>query len=49
MVGGDSFGDDECIRISYATNEEKLIDACNRLKAFFLKVVDTKKIYKTFS
>ncbi|GHU86071.1 aminotransferase [Bacteroidia bacterium] len=31
MVGGDAFGDDKCIRISYATATDKLIEACNRL------------------
>jgi aspartate aminotransferase len=35
MVGGNSFGDNECIRISYATSEEKLIEACQRLQGFF--------------
>jgi aspartate aminotransferase len=35
MVGGDAFGDDNCIRISYATNTELLTEACNRLKTFF--------------
>ncbi|MDR2511622.1 MAG: pyridoxal phosphate-dependent aminotransferase [Bacteroidales bacterium] len=35
MVGGDSFGNNKCIRVSYATSEEKLIEACNRLQRFF--------------
>ena len=32
MVTGEAFGDDNCIRISYATSDEKLIDACERIK-----------------
>ncbi|MCL2414505.1 MAG: pyridoxal phosphate-dependent aminotransferase [Bacteroidales bacterium] len=32
LVGGDAFGNKNCIRISYATSEDKLIDACERLK-----------------
>ncbi len=31
-VTGDAFGNPECIRISYATNEEQLTEALNRIK-----------------
>lgn len=31
-VPGDAFGDDSCIRISFATSDEKLVDAMNRMK-----------------
>ena len=31
-VGGDSFGDDNCIRLSYAAAEDKLIEAMKRIK-----------------
>jgi aspartate aminotransferase len=31
-VPGDAFGDDACIRISFATSDEKLIDAMTRMK-----------------
>jgi aspartate aminotransferase len=31
-VGGDSFGDPKSIRISYAAAEDKLIEACRRIK-----------------
>lgn len=31
VVGGGSFGEDDCIRISYATSDEKLIEACDRI------------------
>lgn len=33
VVGGDSFGDPKCIRISYAASEEKLREALKRIKA----------------
>ena len=32
MVTGEAFGDDNCIRISYAAADEKLIEACKRIK-----------------
>ncbi|MEE2954447.1 MAG: pyridoxal phosphate-dependent aminotransferase [Bacteroidota bacterium] len=32
LVSGSAFGQDECIRISYAASEEKLIEACKRIK-----------------
>jgi aspartate aminotransferase len=32
MVTGEAFGDDNCIRISYATSDEKLVEACERIK-----------------
>lgn len=31
-VQGSAFGDDDCIRLSYATSEEKLKEACRRIK-----------------
>ncbi|HRH02603.1 MAG TPA: pyridoxal phosphate-dependent aminotransferase [Bacteroidia bacterium] len=33
LVSGDAFGDDNCVRFSYATSEEKLIEALKRVKA----------------
>jgi aspartate aminotransferase len=33
LVSGDAFGDDNCIRFSYATSEDKLIEAVKRIKA----------------
>ena len=32
-VGGDAFGAPECLRISYATSDELLIEAVKRIKA----------------
>ena len=32
VVGGGSFGEDDCIRISYATSDDLLIEACSRIK-----------------
>ena len=32
LVSGDAFGDDNCIRFSFATSEEKLTEALNRVK-----------------
>jgi len=32
LVAGDGFGSPDCIRISYATSEEKLIEAIKRIK-----------------
>ncbi len=32
-VQGSAFGDDDCIRFSYATSEDKLQEACRRIKA----------------
>jgi aspartate aminotransferase len=32
LVSGDAFGDDNCIRFSYATSEDKLIEAVRRIK-----------------
>ncbi len=31
-VPGDAFGDDNCIRISFATSDEKLVEAMKRMK-----------------
>ncbi len=33
LVSGESFGDKTCLRMSYATSEEKLTEACKRMKA----------------
>lgn len=38
MVGGDSFGAPECVRLSYATSDEKLIEAMHRIKNVLLKL-----------
>ncbi len=32
LVSGDAFGDDNCVRFSYATSEDKIIEAIKRLK-----------------
>ncbi len=32
VVAGSAFGDDNCIRISYASSDEQLIEACKRIK-----------------
>jgi len=37
-VGGDSFGDDNCIRLSYAAAEDKLIEAVKRIAAALAKL-----------
>ena len=37
-VSGESFGDKNCIRLSYATSEEKLREACKRMKQSFSKL-----------
>ncbi|MBR4714863.1 MAG: aminotransferase class I/II-fold pyridoxal phosphate-dependent enzyme, partial [Bacteroidales bacterium] len=37
-VMGSAFGDDSCIRLSYATSEELLIEACRRIKEALLKL-----------
>jgi len=31
-VGGDAFGAPECIRLSYATSDENLVEAIKRIK-----------------
>ena len=38
-VGGESFGDDNCVRLSYAASEEQLIDAAGRIKEALDKLV----------
>lgn len=38
LVGGDSFGAPECIRLSYATSDEKLTEAMTRIKNVLLKL-----------
>jgi aspartate aminotransferase len=37
-VAGDAFGNPECIRISYAAADEKLITAMNRIKTYLKKL-----------
>jgi len=37
-VAGDAFGDDNCIRFSYATSEDKLIEAMKRIKEALSKL-----------
>lgn len=32
LVSGDAFGDDNCVRFSYATSEDRIIEAIKRLK-----------------
>jgi len=39
LVSGDAFGDDNCIRFSYATSEEKLIESVKRVKEALAKLV----------
>lgn len=39
LVSGESFGDKNCLRMSYATSEEKLVEACKRLKETLAKLV----------
>lgn len=39
LVSGESFGDKNCLRMSYATSEEKLREACKRMKEAFGKLV----------
>ena len=31
-VGGDAFGDPDCIRMSYATSDENIVEAIKRIK-----------------
>ena len=38
LVSGDAFGDDNCIRFSYATSEAKLIEAVKRVKGALSKL-----------
>lgn len=38
VVPGSAFGDPNCIRISYATSEEKLIESVNRIKTVIEKL-----------
>ena len=38
LVTGEAFGDDRCIRISYATSEEILTEALNRIKLALAKL-----------
>ncbi len=38
-VSGESFGDKNCLRISYATSEAKLTEACKRMKEAFANLV----------
>jgi aspartate aminotransferase len=38
LVSGDGFGDNNCIRLSYATSEENLIEGIQRIKAALAKL-----------
>ncbi|MES2725966.1 MAG: pyridoxal phosphate-dependent aminotransferase [Bacteroidota bacterium] len=38
LVGGDSFGAPECIRFSYATSDDKLVEALKRIKEAITKL-----------
>jgi aspartate aminotransferase len=38
LVSGDAFGDDNCIRFSYATSEKILIEAVKRIKEALAKL-----------
>jgi aspartate aminotransferase len=38
LVSGDAFGDDNCMRFSYATSEDKLIEAVKRIKGALAKL-----------
>ncbi|MBC8172315.1 MAG: pyridoxal phosphate-dependent aminotransferase [Chitinophagales bacterium] len=40
VVTGSAFGDTNCIRISYATSDEKLVTAITRLKTALEKLID---------
>lgn len=35
LVSGEAFGDKQCLRMSYATSEDKLTETCKRMKAAF--------------
>ncbi len=37
-VGGDAFGSPECIRMSYATSDENIVEAISRIKAALAKL-----------
>lgn len=39
LVSGDAFGDDNCIRFSYATSEDKLIESVKRVREALAKLV----------
>ncbi|MBA3704956.1 MAG: pyridoxal phosphate-dependent aminotransferase [Bacteroidetes bacterium] len=38
LVSGDAFGDDNCVRFSYATSNDKLIEAVKRIKETLAKL-----------
>lgn len=38
LVSGEAFGDKNCIRLSYATSEEKLTECCKRMAEAFAKL-----------
>jgi aspartate aminotransferase len=38
FVAGDAFGNKECIRISYAASDDKLIEAMNRIQLHLSKL-----------
>jgi len=38
LVSGDGFGDDKCVRFSYATSEDKLVEGIKRIKTALAKL-----------
>jgi aspartate aminotransferase len=38
-VGGDAFGAPECLRISYATSDELIVEAIRRIKGALEKLI----------
>jgi aspartate aminotransferase len=38
LVGGDAFGAPDCIRISYATSDDQLVEAIKRIKGALEKL-----------
>ncbi len=43
VVTGSAFGDDNCIRLSYATSDDKLIEAMRRMKSALEKLIVSSK------
>ena len=49
LVSGTAFGSPNCVRISYAASDEKLIEACDRIKNQLTKLTWEKNILNKFS
>ena len=51
LVAGDSFGNPECVRISYAAADEKLMQAMDRIKKQLAKLIimDFKALFEGFN